>query len=79
MNSIDHLKNSVAIVTGGSSGYRAGIAESLARSGARAIITGRDQQRLDNMIRRLGGWNLEAIRADASSAADWDWVMESIK
>jgi NAD(P)-dependent dehydrogenase (short-subunit alcohol dehydrogenase family) len=79
MSGKDGLKNSVVIVTGGSSGYGAGIAETLARSGARVIITGRDQQRLDNMISRLGGLNVEAIRADASSAADWDRVMEAIK
>ena len=41
------MKDQIAIVTGGSKGYGAGIAEALAKAGAKVWITGRDQQALD--------------------------------
>ncbi len=79
MNSNQYMKEMVSIVTGGSRGYGAGIAEALARSGSRVIVTGRDSQRLDSLVDRLSGLDVRAIQADVSSAADWDRVMESIK
>ena len=49
-----HLKNSVALITGGSSGIGRAIAQSLAASGARVAITGRDKDRLTKTARELG-------------------------
>ena len=42
-----NLKNAVALVTGGSAGIGYSIAKTLAESGARVAITGRDKARLD--------------------------------
>jgi 3-oxoacyl-[acyl-carrier protein] reductase len=62
-----NLKNSVALITGGSSGIGRAIAQSLAASGARVAITGRDQRRLGETARELG---VHAIQADVSVEAD---------
>ena len=62
-----NLKNAVALITGGSSGIGRAIAQSLAASGARVAITGRDQRRLTDTARELG---VHAIHADVSVEAD---------
>jgi 3-oxoacyl-[acyl-carrier protein] reductase len=62
-----NLKNSVALITGGSSGIGRAIAQSLAASGARVAITGRDQRRLAEAARERG---VHAIHADVSVEAD---------
>jgi NAD(P)-dependent dehydrogenase (short-subunit alcohol dehydrogenase family) len=61
------LKNSVALVTGGSSGIGRVIAKTLLESGARLAITGRNQERLAEAARELGAY---PIRADVSVEAD---------
>ncbi len=48
-----NLKNAVALITGGSSGIGRAVAKSLAASGARVAITGRDQVRLAETAREL--------------------------
>ena len=62
-----NLKNAVALITGGSSGIGRAIAQSLASSGARVAITGRDQNRLAKTARELG---VHPIHADVSVEAD---------
>ena len=62
-----NLKNAVALITGGSSGIGRAIAQSLAASGARVAITGRDQSRLTKTARELG---VHPIHADVSVEAD---------
>ena len=62
-----NLKNSVALVTGGSSGIGRAIAQTLISSGARVAITGRDQQRLTEAARDLG---VHPIQADVAKEAD---------
>lgn len=61
------LKNAVALITGGSSGIGRAIAETLAASGARVAITGRDNKRLIEAARELGA---HPIPADVSIEAD---------
>jgi 3-oxoacyl-[acyl-carrier protein] reductase len=64
-----NLKNAVALVTGGSSGIGLAIAQTLAASGSRVAITGRDERRLAETARAL---DVLPIHADVSSEADVD-------
>jgi NAD(P)-dependent dehydrogenase (short-subunit alcohol dehydrogenase family) len=69
------LHGQVALVTGGAKGFGLGIAEQLRNAGARVFITGRDQSALDRAALAL---DLTAIRADATSGADWDRALATI-
>jgi 3-oxoacyl-[acyl-carrier protein] reductase len=62
-----NLKNSVALITGGSSGIGHAIAQSLAASGARVAITGRDQNKLKKTAQEIGA---HPIQADVAVEAD---------
>lgn len=70
-----NLKNAVALVTGGSSGIGRSIAQSLAASGARVAITGRDQGRLSKTARELG---VHAIHADVSVETDVERTVREV-
>jgi NADP-dependent 3-hydroxy acid dehydrogenase YdfG len=69
------LKDAVVIVTGGSKGYGLGMAEALKAEGAEVWITGRDEAALQSAAGRIGA---KAVRADVSSGADWDMLMEVV-
>jgi 3-oxoacyl-[acyl-carrier protein] reductase len=62
-----NLKNTAALITGGTSGIGRAIAQSLAASGARVAITGRDEKRLADTARELG---VHPIHADVAVEAD---------
>jgi 3-oxoacyl-[acyl-carrier protein] reductase len=62
-----NLKNAVALVTGASSGIGRAIAQALAASGARVVITGRDEARLKKAATEL---RVHAIHADVAVEAD---------
>lgn len=64
-----------AIVTGGSRGYGAGIAEALVKAGARVWITGREASRLEATAARMGA---RAFVADAADGAAWDRLFEEV-
>ena len=61
------LNNAVALITGGSAGIGRAIAQTLAASGARVAITGRDKKRLDEAARTLGVF---PVQADVAKEAD---------
>ncbi len=69
------LKGQVALITGGSGGYGAGIAEVLRRLGSDVWITGTNADRLSDIAARL---DVRAVRADATCADDWDRVIGEI-
>jgi len=64
-----NLHNAVALVTGGTSGIGRAIAHTLASSGARVAVTGRDERRLAETASAL---KVHAIRADVSKETDAD-------
>jgi NAD(P)-dependent dehydrogenase (short-subunit alcohol dehydrogenase family) len=70
-----NLTESTIIVTGGSRGYGAGIAEALVKAGARVWITGRDAVRLDETSRRIGA---TPFVADVADGAAWDRLMAEV-
>src|ERR1700688_2820950 len=61
------LRNAVALITGGTSGIGRAIAQTLASSGARVAITGRDKARLAETARTLKAF---PITADVAKEAD---------
>ena len=65
------LKDRIAIVTGGGSGYGKGIAAALVKRGAKVWITGRNREKLEAAARETGA---TAVVADVTSGADWDRV-----
>ncbi len=62
-----NLKNAVALVTGGSAGIGYSIAKTLAESGAKVAITGRDKGRLEKAAKELGALG---VHADVSNEGD---------
>lgn len=65
------LKDKVAVVTGGGSGYGKGIAAALVKAGAKVWITGRNGEKLAKAASEIGA---TAVVADVTSGADWDRV-----
>ena len=72
------LKGLIAVVTGGSRGYGAGIAEALAREGAVVWITGRDGAALLATGHRLAPLGVRTAKADVSSPDEWDHLCDAI-
>ena len=71
------FQGKVALVTGGSSGIGLEIAKELVSRGAKVVITGRQQSKLDEAARELGP-NATAIRADVSKLAELDTLYATI-
>ena len=72
------FEGKVALVTGGSSGIGLGIAKELASLGAKVIITGRQDAKLDVAVREIGG-NTKGIKADVSNLQELDTLYAAIK
>ncbi len=62
-----NLKNSVALITGGSSGIGRAIAQALVAGGVRVAITGRDERKLAETAKELG---VHPIHANVAVEAD---------
>ncbi len=69
------LDGKVAIVTGGSRGYGAGIAGALAAAGATVWVTGRSAAGLKQVADRIGA---RQVVADVTKGADWDRLMGEV-
>jgi len=69
------IHNQSVIVTGGSRGYGAGIAEAFGQAGARVWITGRNEEALNLTARRIGA---QAFVADVADGPAWDRLMERV-
>ncbi|TDE15237.1 SDR family NAD(P)-dependent oxidoreductase [Dyadobacter psychrotolerans] len=72
------LENKVAVVTGGSAGIGFTTAQEFIAQGAKVIITGRNQQTIDEAVAQLGG-NATGIRADASNLRDTENLVAEVK
>ncbi|WP_029582862.1 SDR family oxidoreductase [Bradyrhizobium sp. URHD0069] len=72
------LSNRIALVTGGTSGIGLEVAKLFRDQGARVIVTGVDQTRLDAASRELGGGVL-VLRADLRLAGELDKVFDQIR
>jgi len=68
----------VALVTGGSSGIGLEIAKELASRGARVVITGRQQGKLDEAVRLIGN-DATAIRTDVSKLVELDALYSAVR
>lgn len=79
---MEHLKNKVALVTGGSSGIGFMVAKTLLDEGMRVAICGRDKEKLRKAEIELKGHskNIMAMQADVSKRSEVDiWVRAAIK
>lgn len=61
------MKDQVILITGGSSGLGKSMAEELKKEGAKVIITGRDQDKLNKVADEIG---VEAFHSDVSKDED---------
>ena len=66
---MNRLEGKIAVVTGGGSGMGRATAKQFVAEGARVIITGRRQQRLDEAVAEIGG-AIEAFRGDIADLSD---------
>jgi NAD(P)-dependent dehydrogenase (short-subunit alcohol dehydrogenase family) len=66
------------VITGGSSGMGLALAELLVQGGARVVITGRSQAKLNAARERLGE-NAVAVQADVASLSDLDMLAGRVK
>jgi len=72
------LEGKVAVITGGNSGIGLATAKEFKEQGARVVITGRDQQTLDEAKRDIGG-DVLAVRSDTSRLTDIDKLLAAVK
>lgn len=75
---MNQLQNKVAVVTGGGSGIGRGIALALAGEGAKVLICGRRQGRLDESLELMQeGSQAIGVQADVSQVDDVDRVVKT--
>jgi 3-oxoacyl-[acyl-carrier protein] reductase len=73
-----NLKDKTYIVTGGSSGLGKAMAVSLKNEGAKVVITGRDQSKLDTVASEIGVQGFHAdVNNDADIEALYGWVKDN--
>lgn len=70
------LEGKTILVTGASSGIGRGIAIECSKMGAKIVINGRNEERINETIARLEGEGHQAIRADLSSQDGIDELVE---
>ncbi|MFB9862710.1 SDR family NAD(P)-dependent oxidoreductase [Rufibacter immobilis] len=72
------LENKVAVITGGNSGIGFATAQEFIRQGAKVVITGRNQQTLQEAVEQLGS-NALGIRSDVAQIKDIEALVEQVK
>jgi len=72
------LENKTALITGGTSGFGFETAKRYIEEGARVLITGRSQKKIDEALTKLGK-NAYGFAADSSSISDLEKLSEEAK
>jgi NAD(P)-dependent dehydrogenase (short-subunit alcohol dehydrogenase family) len=72
------LDGKIALITGGSSGIGFATAKRFAQEGAYVYITGRDQSKLDDAVKRAGA-NVTGVQGDVAQLQDLDRLFEQIR
>jgi NAD(P)-dependent dehydrogenase (short-subunit alcohol dehydrogenase family) len=72
------LSGKIALITGGTSGIGFATAERFVGEGAYVFITGRDQARLDEAIKKIGS-NVTGIQGDVANLKDIDRLFAQIQ
>ncbi|MBN8822654.1 MULTISPECIES: glucose 1-dehydrogenase [unclassified Spirosoma] len=75
---MSRLSNKIAVITGGNSGIGFATAQQFIAEGANVIITGRNQQAIDEAVKKLGDKAI-GILSDASSISDTEALVETVK
>ncbi len=74
-----YIDGKIIVITGGSSGFGLETARMLLEMGAKVAITGRNEERLQEAEKDLGGGeNLLAIQADACVTEDWKKLVTAV-
>lgn len=68
---MERLNNKTAVITGSTTGIGFATAKLFVQEGARVIITGRNEARLDDAVEQLGA-NAIPVKADVRSLSDLD-------
>jgi NAD(P)-dependent dehydrogenase (short-subunit alcohol dehydrogenase family) len=72
------LDGKVAVITGGTQGIGLAIAKEFVENGATVVVTGRNQDGLDQAVTQIGP-NASGVRADAGSPAAMDAMLKDVK
>ncbi|MBR8833467.1 MAG: SDR family oxidoreductase [Stigonema ocellatum SAG 48.90 = DSM 106950] len=72
------LTGKIALITGGNSGIGLATAQRFVEEGAYVFITGRRQNELDAVVKKIGE-NVTAVQGDVSNLADIDRLYTTIK
>lgn len=74
----NRLKDKVAVITGGNSGMGLAAAKLFQAEGAKVVITGRRQEKIDAALEEIGG-DAIGIMSDAANLGSMDNLYENIK
>jgi NAD(P)-dependent dehydrogenase (short-subunit alcohol dehydrogenase family) len=72
------LQDSVAVVTGGTTGIGLAVAKRFVAEGAEVYVTGRRQETLDAAVDDIGD-GAHGVRSDSADLADLDGLFETVK
>ena len=75
---MNRLQGKTAVITGGTSGIGLAAAEAFLNEGARVVVVGRDEKKLDQAKSLLGG-DVLAIRADVAQTEQLDSMYAQIR